>query len=379
MFHSKLHLLLSVASVLGALHTAQAQYDLYGDLSYGSSVESQLDYVFTDSYYDVICPPGDSPVCATDGRQYQRFSSKCRLDSQNLKLLFAGNPELTQTDLNYCSSYSALAPSPYYLRPQPTHATHYSSISGSNSFAYAAANGPYGAKAVAEAPGPYPVGSSSYPVYSKSAPAYRAFDGVYPKTTAAPARGSTVVTTKATRYPSRYPTAAPTSAPTTPPTPATTDATTDTSTAAPTKTSTTAPTDASTAPPTAAPTDAPTATPTVAPTDASTVAPTATPTDAPTAAPTSAATDSPTATPTAAPTAAPTAISTAAPTDVTTQATTAAPSGDLVITETDGLATTTTTVTPGTIDTCPDTFTTLTIVVNGVTSTVSGCKTVTTS
>lgn len=63
----------------------KGDYDWYSDYS-----GSELDYIFADVNYDAVCPPGGYAVCATDGYSYHPFSSKCRLDSQNLKLLFAG-------------------------------------------------------------------------------------------------------------------------------------------------------------------------------------------------------------------------------------------------------------------------------------------------
>ncbi|KRK06193.1 uncharacterized protein Dyak_GE27887 [Drosophila yakuba] len=233
---SSLALLLTF--VLAAVVGVQGDYDWYGEYS-----GSELDYIFADVNYDAVCPPGGYAVCATDGYSYHPFSSKCRLDAQNLKLLFAGKKELIQTDLSYCpsypgQSYGSPAPAPGY-QPKPVQdyaPVRYSSSSGQNSFAYAAASGPYGAKAVAEAPGPYPVASpsysvsypaapaayapppakypsplSSYPVYAKPVPAYAAVYN-YAGTTSAPSTGSTTTsattgTTTTSRYPA-YPTTA---------------------------------------------------------------------------------------------------------------------------------------------------------------------------
>jgi len=63
----------------------KGDYDWYGDYT-----GSELDYIFADVNFDAVCPPGGYAVCASDGYNYHPFSSKCRLDSQNLKLLFAG-------------------------------------------------------------------------------------------------------------------------------------------------------------------------------------------------------------------------------------------------------------------------------------------------
>ncbi|KAI8033339.1 hypothetical protein M5D96_013908 [Drosophila gunungcola] len=170
MFHSKsqcqsesgLLLILFVLAFVGI----RGDYDWYGDYS-----GSELDYIFADASYDAVCPPGGYPVCATNGYTYHPFASKCRLDSHNLKQLFAGKKELTRTDLDYCQSYSIPAQQ-YYPKSSPVQSfgpVRYSASSAKNSYAYAAASGPYGAKASAEAPGPYPVAPPSHDVSFSSA------------------------------------------------------------------------------------------------------------------------------------------------------------------------------------------------------------------
>lgn len=80
--------ILQVAIVLISLGLAYGDYDyFYGDVAYPGT---ELDYVFTDSNYNAVCPPGGYPVCASDGYKYYPYSSKCQLDSQNLKRLFEG-------------------------------------------------------------------------------------------------------------------------------------------------------------------------------------------------------------------------------------------------------------------------------------------------
>lgn len=87
-FHSSVFApLLAFVLALASGGGVNGDYDWYGDIPYSSS---ELDYIFTDVNYDTLCPPGGYPVCARDGYTYHQFSSKCRLDSLNLKQLFAG-------------------------------------------------------------------------------------------------------------------------------------------------------------------------------------------------------------------------------------------------------------------------------------------------
>ncbi|KAL7743419.1 hypothetical protein ACLKA6_008388 [Drosophila palustris] len=162
-----------------------------------------------------------------------------------------------------------------------------------NSYAYAAAGGPNGARAIAEAPGPYL--SPIYPSYGKKyaekaatyttkAPAttsryssYVPYIGTYAPTTGAPTTvppTTEVPTTPTTETPTTPTTEAPTTPTTEVPTTPTTEAPTTPTTEAPTTPTTEAPTTPTTEVPTTPTTEAPTTPTTEVPTTPTTEAPT---------------------------------------------------------------------------------------------------------